>query len=397
MIFKILRKFLYSKFNLSLSKLPPKKSIIVCQGIKINELEALKEKNYKFYFVCFGEKSDSLYWLNDWLSIFLEFNVQFLVVLRSEELQSWIFENYPDVNSVTINGFQQVVELHKATINTSLALYPINSMHNHLFVRLTKLRHVFIGHGDSDKLSSANKVLRMFDEVWCSGQAQVDRFLNQDFNCSSLRLRKVGRPGLKKLLSVREKTVKEQRKFLYLPTWEGSDERWDYSSISNLENIVDAVLADGKASIGIRLHPFIGRRSKALLEKVKQVKNKYSSNTRVEFSSTEVPLVKVLNDYSYFICDVSSVVTECLAVNHPIFLYQSEHFNIETAESNIPLSSFCYTFKSANELSDKVSVVLGGDDYKADRRFDAADYFIGIQETKNEMLKKLLSEQVILD
>lgn len=390
MFYQFLRNVLYSKLNLSISKLPPKKNSVIFNSIKAVGLKDLKDKNYKFYFVCFGEKSDSLYWLNDWLSIFSEFNVQFLVVLRSEELQSWIFENYPDVDSVTVNGFQQVVELHKATFNTSLALYPINSMHNHLFVRLTKLRHVFIGHGDSDKLSSANKVLRMFDEVWCSGQAQVDRFLNQDFNCSSLRLRKVGRPGLKKLLSVRENTVKEQMKFLYLPTWEGSDERWDYSSISNLENIVDAVLADGKASIGIRLHPFIGRRSKALLEKVKQVKNKYSSNTRVEFSSTEVPLVQLLNDYDYFICDVSSVVTDCLAVNRPIFLYQSNHLSIETAESSMPLSSFCYTFKSADELSNKISVALEGEDYKAERRFKAADYFIGLEETKADGLKKIL-------
>lgn len=397
MFYGILRKFLYNKFNLGFSKLPPKKVSTVCQSIKTAGLEALKEKRYKFYFVCFGEKPDSLYWLNDWLSIFSDFNVDFLVVLRSEELQSWIFESYPDVDSVTVNGFQQVVELRKATQNTSLALYPINSMYNHLFIRLTQLRHVFIGHGDSDKLSSANKVLRMFDEVWCAGKAQVDRILNQDFNCSSLRLRKVGRPGLKQLLSISENSVQEQRKFLYLPTWEGSDERWDYSSINDLENIVNTVLVDDKAIINVRLHPFIGRRNKTLVETIKQLKDKYSSNFQVEFSGTERPLVQVLNDYSYFICDISSVVTECLAVNRPIFLYQSDQLSIETAESNIPLSSFCYTFKSTDELSDKISVALGGEDYKADRRFEAADYFIGIQETKNEIFKKILLEQVILD
>lgn len=386
------KNFLYKYFNLRLDKLPPKKSLLVINGNKYEDLKNLINIKYKFYFVCLGEKDDSIYWLRDWLNVFSGFNFRYIAVLRSKELQDWVFENYPTVDSVTINGFQSVVDFYKMTSSIELALYPINSMHNHMFVRLTPVRHVFIGHGDSDKLSSANKVLRMFDEIWCSGQAQVDRMLNQDFDCSSLRLRRVGRPGLLRIISDYKTTNINKNKLLYMPTWEGSDERWNYSSVSVINDILNRVVKQTNLKVNVRLHPFTGKRIKDLNRKVQSSKKYYAISDRVVFSNTEKPLVDILNDYDYFVCDVSSVVTECLAWDRPIFLFKADATSVESAESNIRLESFCYTFLSADELVNKLINVLNGNDYKAVKRAEAAEYFIGLEETKNNIFKKLLSE-----
>lgn len=397
MIYKFVRKFFYNRFNLSVSKLPPKYHASIVDGEVQLGLEDLADKNYKFYFVCFGEKSDSLYWLRDWLNVFSGFNVNFLIVLRSKELQDWIFENYPSVDSVTVSGFQAIVDLYKITASTTLALYPINSMYNHMFVRLTSVRHVFIGHGDSDKLSSANKVLRMFDEIWCAGQAQVDRMLNQGFDCRSLRLRKVGRPGLLRLIADSKSEKVKKNKLLYLPTWEGSDERWDYSSVAIIDKVIENITINTDLTMNVRLHPFTGRRIKSLNDKIRTTKKNYSSSDKVFFSGTEKPLIDVLSDYDYFICDISSVVTECLALGRPIFLYKTDCNSIKVAKSNISLESFCYTFSELNELNKKLKLVLGGNDYKIVKRAEAAEYFIGLEETRNSTFKKLVSEQVIFD
>ena len=382
---------------MSVSKFPPKQHAVMVGGEPQLELEVLADKDYKFYFVCFGEKGDSLYWLRDWLNVFSDFNVKILVVLRSKELQDWIFENYPSVDSVTVSGFQAVVELYKVTASTKLALYPINSMYNHMFVRLTSVRHVFIGHGDSDKLSSANKVLRMFDEIWCAGQAQVDRMLNQDFDCRSLRLRKVGRPGLLRLIADSESEKVKENKLLYLPTWEGSDERWDYSSVAIIDEVIESIAINTDLTMNVRLHPFTGRRIKSLKEKILTTKKSYSGSDKVVFSGTEKPLIDVLSDYDYFICDISSVVTECLALGRPIFLYKTCCNSVKIAKSNISLESFCYTFSGLDELNKKLKLVLGGDDYKVVKRAEAAEYFIGLEETRNGTFKELVSEQVVFD
>jgi len=390
-VFDFLRKLLYTRLNLGLSKLPPKQHVVISKGKEQVGLDGVSFDRYKFYFVCFGEKADSIYWLRDWLEVFLEFNVEFLIVLRSKELQNWVFENYPLIDSVTVNGFQSVFDLYKVSESTRLALYPINSMYNHMFVRLSSVRHVFIGHGDSDKLSSANKALRMFDEIWCTGQAQVDRMLNQDFDCKGVRLRKVGRPGLLRLFSA-SKEKEAKNKILYLPTWEGSDERWDYSSACIVDEILESIVKNSSLSVNVRLHPFIGRRKKRLKDKIKNAEEFFSENRKVIFSNTETPLIDILNNYDFFVCDVSSVVTDCLVLNRPIFLYRAECKDVEIAESNISLDDFCYIYSSAEEFSSKFLLVLEGDDYKARKRTEAAEYFIGLEETQNNVFKKMLLE-----
>lgn len=390
-VFDFLRKLIYTRLNLGLSKLPPKQHVVISKGKEQVGLDGVSFDRYKFYLVCFGEKADSIYWLRDWLEVFLEFDVEFLIVLRSKELQNWVFENYPLIDSVTVNGFQSVFDLYKVSESTRLALYPINSMYNHMFVRLSSVRHVFIGHGDSDKLSSANKVLRMFDEIWCTGQAQVDRMLNQDFDCKGVRLRKVGRPGLLRLFSA-SKEKEAKNKILYLPTWEGSDERWDYSSACIVDEILEAIVKNSSLSVNVRLHPFIGRRKKRLKDKIKNAEEFFSENRKVIFSNTETPLIDILNNYDFFVCDVSSVVTDCLVLNRPIFLYRAECKDVEIAESNISLDDFCYIYSSAEEFSSKFLLVLEGDDYKARKRTEAAEYFIGLEETQNNVFKKMLLE-----
>ncbi len=389
---------LYKFFNAKLDRLPPKKHNSVLNGCMNVGLESFHGVEYKFYFVCLGEKKDSLYWLRDWLDIFINFNVNFLVILRSKELQNWILANYPLVDSVTVNGFQAAVDLHKVTPHTKLVLYPINSMYNHIIIRLTLLRHVFIGHGDSDKLSSANKALRVFDEIWCSGQAQIDRMLNQSFNCSSVRFRKVGRPGLVSLLSSSESRILNTNKVLYLPTWEGSDERWDYCSVYKIDEILNIVTKFSDLTVSIRLHPFTGRRIKKLHEKIMFSMSTYSVNDKIKFVGSQCSLAQLLGGYDYFICDVSSVVTECLVVNRPIFLYQNKSMNVITAESNMSLNSFCYVFSNATELYEKISLVIhNGNDYKAEKRIAAAEYFVGLEATKNAIFEKILLEQIVLD
>lgn len=381
----MIKKYLYNFFNVKFEKLPPKKNLFLHSGstYSFNELTTRK---YNFYFICFGEKNESLYWLRDWLSSFVSMRIQFLVVVRSEELLNWIDENYPSVDVVTVNGFQAIVDLKKNTPATALALYPITSMYNHMFVRLTDVKHIFIGHGDSDKLASAHKVLRMFDEIWCAGQAQIDRMLNQNFNCSSLVFRKVGRPGLRNLLL--GKKITSSNSILYLPTWEGSDERWDYGSSHMLDDIITSVTNFKNKTLDIRLHPFIGRRIKKLKNIIETAKGNLSYKDRVRFLGSESLLNSIMGEYDFFICDISSVITECLPLNRPIFLFLPEKENIETAHSKVKLESFCYTYSSLEELHQQLNIVVGGNDYKAENRKSAIDYFIGVEETLNKGFEK---------
>ena len=85
-----------------------------------------------------------------------------------------------------------------------------------------------------------------------------------------------------------------------------------------------------------------------------------------------------------------------MAANAPIFLYIPKHKEITIAKSNMPYEDYCYIYSMPEELKEKITAVLNGNDYLADNRLKAIDYIIGLTETKNNnfinRLQKLIGD-----
>ncbi|MBR6611317.1 MAG: hypothetical protein IKK93_03645, partial [Campylobacter sp.] len=102
-------------------------------------------------------------------------------------------------------------------------------------------------------------------------------------------------------------------------------------------------------------------------------------------------------DSNLFICDISAVVSECLAVDSPIFLYIPKDKEIVTAKSNMDYSEYCYIFSSSDELIGLITRVINGDDYLANGRKMAQDYIINIEDTLNQTFVKRLQQETKVD
>src|SRR5699024_55331 len=101
------------------------------------------------------------------------------------------------------------------------------------FIQHRHVRHIFLGHGDSEKRASCNPFFTLYDEIWTAGQAHIDRCKHSGLDFSQTRFRIVGRPQARPLLQAAADDGPSQH-IAYLPTWEGIDAEQNYTSIEQI-------------------------------------------------------------------------------------------------------------------------------------------------------------------
>lgn len=301
-------------------------------------------KRYKFYVHTGETMTAGPNHLNMWLPLLMSFRIPFLLIVRDQKLYDWVLKNYHSVDVVFAKTAGDISEVVARTEGTPMALYPSSTGNNIHLVRFEEIKHCFIGHGDSEKAASAHKALRMFDEIWVASQAHIDRFRNKSFNSNGLDFVKVGRPNLIQALknSVKPWYERGEMKILYLPTWEGINYKNDYSSVRMAKQLLE--IASEKTAAHAKLHPNTGSRDKSLTNAQILIDASFKENSKISVIPSSVPLLDIHENYNIFVCDISSVVTECLALDAPIFLYYPKNAIIEIAASNMKFEDYCYVF-----------------------------------------------------
>jgi hypothetical protein len=135
-------------------------------------------------------------------------------------------------------------------------------------LRIPTIKHAFINHGESDKLSSCNPYAKAYDEVWVAGPAARERYRLAGIGVRDEDVVEVGRPQLAPIRPYegppapgRPLTV------LYAPTWEGwTDDPGNTSLPLAGERIVAALLADEGVRLLYKPHPMTGSVDPAVRE-----------------------------------------------------------------------------------------------------------------------------------
>lgn len=338
-----------------------------------------------------NNNNNSLHHLKIWYPYFVESKIKFMIVVRTMEAFIGMQREYPEANIVYAKNKSDIDDLFLAFPTILACFYTSNTGNNFHLLYKTHIKHIFIGHGDSDKTSSAHKFFRVYDENWVAGDAHIDRIINAGFELNGLQNIKVGRPTLSNIL--KQTKIEWRGRFqgvmrvLYLPTWEGYLQEQDYSSLENLKDNLLLMQQIENIEICLKMHPFSGKRSEKFLDFERGLE---------EYKVKIIPRTKVLENYiglsNLFVCDISAVVSECLAANAPIFLYIPKNKNIKMASSNMPYEYYCYIYSTPEELHGLMERVLKGDDYLGKNRLEAQEYIINRQDTINNSFVKRLKE-----
>ncbi|WTF37908.1 hypothetical protein OG973_25385 [Streptomyces cyaneofuscatus] len=208
----------------------------------------------------FSGSNESAYQGNMWLETMARVEGRPLIVMRERNLVPQLAETSVPVLCVPAGTHLMNLDLSSARV----CLYPANVGKNIHILRVPTMKHVFIGHGDSDKLASVNPYSKVYDEVWTAGRAGRDRYALADVGVRDEDIVEVGRPQLEPITSWTGEVQNPIPTVLYAPTWEGWDDNPGNTSLLLAgENIVRRLLAaDDPVRIIYKPHPFTGIRSR---------------------------------------------------------------------------------------------------------------------------------------
>ncbi|HEY1837655.1 MAG TPA: CDP-glycerol glycerophosphotransferase family protein [Rhizomicrobium sp.] len=328
-----------------------------------------------------GDGAGAEFHVDLWLEYMQESEREVLVIVRSPFVFN-VLKTRNDLDVVYVKEARDAEVLLTKCPKLKAVLYTSNTGNAIHFLRNNQLLHVFVGHGDSEKSASCHKFFRVYDEVWTAGQAHIDRFGNSGINFDGLRLVAVGRPSLASILEQSTETV--FGRFLYLPTWEGFYNEQLYSSVGEgIQFLQNISLATGKQPV-VKFHPWTGKQKKEFENCETTYRRAFPENC-VTIIGRSSSVVNAVRDVDFLIADISSVVTDFLPTQRPIFLYAPSDSGVRVAPSSMSYSEYCYEFADANSLLRLIEqVIVSGDDFLKDNRRKALEYFIDVGATRSD-------------
>ncbi|MFF7729838.1 hypothetical protein [Streptomyces sp. NPDC008001] len=203
----------------------------------------------------FSGGTTSAYQANMWLSTLAALDGNPVIVLRERFMVQKI--EATDVPVICIPKVVHLMALEKSSLK--MMIHPANSGKTSQVLRMPSIKHAFINHGESDKLSSCNPYSKAYDEIWVAGPAARERYQLADIGVDDRDVVEVGRPQLAPIRPYAGAPAGEFTTVLYAPTWEGWDGNPGNTSVMLAgENIVRALLADPKVRLLYKPHPMTG-------------------------------------------------------------------------------------------------------------------------------------------
>jgi len=290
--------------------------------------------------VYFADAEVNLYQVRQWYGPLAELARTWPVAIisRSPGSALRLLEESP----VPVAYLRQVVDLEAflEEQNVRVVLYVNQNSRNFQMMRYSRLWHVFINHGESDKMYMTTNQFKAYDYSLIAGQAAADRLTRKlwDYDVDHRAIR-IGRPQTDHLGGTLPFTPDGRTVVLYAPTWEGDRGSAAYGSIaSHGVALVTALLATGRHRVVYRPHPRSGvvdpdyrQANQAIIAAI------MSENTRVpgagHIVDTGPDLGWQLAAADVAITDISAMVYDQLATGKPLLVTRPLSDTAEVDES----------------------------------------------------------------
>ncbi|MFE9770816.1 hypothetical protein ACFYOV_03870 [Streptomyces sp. NPDC005931] len=197
----------------------------------------------------------SAYQANMWLEPLAKLGGRPVIVLRERFMVPRIAAT--DIPVVCLPKVSTLMRLEHSSLQ--VLVHPSNSGKTSQVLRIPTIRHAFVNHGESDKLSSCNPYAKAYDEVWVAGPAARERYALAEVGVEDKDVVEIGRPQLDAVLPYAGPPAGRWTTVLYAPTWEGWDGNpGNTSVIAAGESLVRALLADPGVRLLYKPHPLTG-------------------------------------------------------------------------------------------------------------------------------------------
>ena len=207
-------------------------------------------------------------------------------------------------------------------------LYPNQNAKNFYVLRYLAGVHVWVSHGESDKAYMFQNTLKRYDYYFAAGQAAADRVARNVKNYNPQRIKFIGRPQIKDVLSAPADYAKpgdKVRSVLYAPTWEGVTRATRYCSIDTHGLELVERLVNLGYQVVYRPHPLSGSRDPKVAAADASIRALLKTHNQSKASTTRHYVDNSafgwqLNELDVMITDVSAVAYDWLVTGKPLLI-----------------------------------------------------------------------------
>ncbi|MFI0796346.1 CDP-glycerol glycerophosphotransferase family protein [Micromonospora rubida] len=336
----------------------------------------------------FAGPAKDVYQANMWLAPVEAAGRRAVVLLRNDEAIRELADTRLPV--ICVPAGVDFMNLDLSSIR--VALYAANVGANIHMLREPGMRHVFVGHGDSDKQASVNPYSKVYDEVWVAGAAGRERYARAGVGVLDRDIVEVGRPQLAGVHTFGAEATDRPFTVLYAPTWEGwlDDDPYHTSLVLMGERIVAGLLAAGGVRVVYKPHPLTGNRSrKAQAVHQRIVARLRAAGGQVDPTSLDgtahlvvtgrtPALFDCFNATDLLISDVSSVVSDFVQSERPYVVANPAGLSEDEFRRTFPTARAAYLLSlDCGELEKILALTRRGNDPMAEARRELKEYLLG--------------------
>ena len=317
----------------------------------------------------FSADAEGTYQLNQWLPVIDRLDRPVLLLLREV---GHLDRMLPTRHPVVVCRRHRDVEVALAC-DPRVTLYVGTAGRNIHFLRYGRPLHVFLNHGDSDKVSSANPVVKVYDRLFVAGPVAIDRYRAAGIELGDERFEVVGRPQLDGVLSGGQRVGQGPPTLLYAPTWEGFFEAADYSSVERQGVALIRHLLTHHPDIRIvfKPHPASGTvrpQARAAVSEIERLLRDAGAPHVLAADQPELDLLAWFDRADVLLSDISAVVTDFLATDKPYLVTNPRGLTMDEFRARFPSHDAAYVIDAdLSDLDDQLAAAFG-DDPLADER-----------------------------
>ncbi len=266
--------------------------------------------------------------------------------------------------------------------DVKLVFYVNQNTKNFQMFRYGRMWHVFINHGESDKMYMTTNQFKAYDYAFVAGQAALDRLSNKLWAYDvATKAIPIGRPQADHFAGEVPYPSDDRTVVLYAPTWEGDRPAAAYGSIaSHGVALADAVLASPRHRLVYRPHPRSGVIDRPYREANQRIIEAIAAANAADPTAHHVyddgpQLGWQLASADVAITDISAMVYDRLAVGKPILVTRPESPDAEVDEQGYLGSAEWLRVDDAPRVLAEVDRVLNDESARSALAFWSAHHF----------------------
>ena len=277
--------------------------------------------------VYFADSAVNIYQMRQWYAPLQELSKTYpvLVLARNASGAGTLMQE----SGLEVAYVKKVTDIEDVIAEQGLdvVLYVNQNTRNFQMMRYGQRWHVFINHGESDKMYMTSNQHKAYDYALVAGEAARARLSRAlwDYDVET-RTMMIGRPQTDHLSGVPPFTPDDRTVVLYAPTWEGDRPAAYYGSVaSHGEELVRQLIATGRHRVVYRPHPRSGVVNEAfgaanarIIAMIAEANSADPSAQHVYDTAPTLGWQLSLPDVA--ICDISAMVYDRLATGKPIMV-----------------------------------------------------------------------------